>query len=69
MSQPARQTTWGHSPIRKIVAKIPAEGHQGNRGAGIIVGLNTTGRNTQATAVAMNQTAVRKHTMHTQHEL
>jgi hypothetical protein len=43
--------------MRKIVVSMPAEGHQGHRGVGITVGLNTTGSNTHITAVAMNQMA------------
>jgi type IV secretory pathway TrbL component len=46
-----------HPPMRKIVVSMPAEGHQGQRGVGITVGLNTTGSSTHITAVAMNQTA------------
>lgn len=46
-----------HPPIRKMVVNIPADGHQGNSGVGIWVGLNTTGMNTHITAVAINHTA------------
>lgn len=51
----------GDSPIRKIVVKIPADGHQGHMGQDIFKGLNTTGRAIHDTAVAMNQIAAHAH--------